>query len=875
MEQIPYIRKWSLLSGTIMFIVFGIIFGSNVYLYLQAKSEKESWEEYANNSVNISENISRLKRSIGYGGFIHHFKNYLLRKEQRYAIASAHDLLEAKKIIEELRKDPYLIGKSKEIEVISQTFENYARSLDFSIRNINEISTSTLDDKVRVDDRLAFDAFDEIIETAQNNLDIRLNDSLAATKKLEITIWISSIFSLTILFAAAFIVSLIRKNERNMINLKNAYDYANELIKDLKYSEAKFSEFDQGTSEWFWEQDQDLRFTSITNAHPLKVSLEDGTENYQSVIGKRREDTVDEDIDTPKWRDHFEDLKNHRPFRNFSFKFRRADGTPAYVSISGSPVFNENGEFLGYRGTGRDVTEDRTKTSALLLAEERLRVAFEAVTCGIIVINREAIIQSVNPQVQKMFGYTDNEMLGNNVSMLMSGDHAAHHDRYISNYIETGDAKIIGLGREVSGTRKDGSEFPLFLGIGEMNLDGNRQFIASLTDLTTQRHIEHQLRRAQKMDAMGQLTGGLAHDFNNLLGIIIGNLELAQRKAADIPAINRNLEKALAAAGRGTNLTRRLLNFSRQTPTDLSAVDLNEVVSEFRNLAAQSVLGQTELQIHLDPSAPEVLCNQSDLEDALLNISINARDAMPDGGRFIIETGSHEISPNDALAAAGLAPGHYGTLTLSDTGIGMPPEIQERIFEPFFTTKAAGKGTGLGMPMVYGFVQRSKGHVAIYSEQGLGTTIRLYLPVAEEIRGETNPDLTDASKTALPIGTEKILIVDDEAGLREIAETALSELGYRTAIAENGDVALSILQSTPDIDLLFTDLVMPGSINGLQLAETILKERPDLKVLLTSGFSGQIMNKESAERWAGALLSKPYTNAQLAQAIRSKLDEDP
>lgn len=652
------------------------------------------------------------------------------------------------------------------------------------------------------------------------------------------------------------------------------YNRTSRIIDQLKDSEIKFAEFAQGTSEWFWQQDSDLRFTSITNAHPLKVSSEGGAVEYQSVIGKRREDTVDEDTDTPKWHSHFDDLKNHRAFRNFAFKFLRADGAPAYVSISGSPVFNKKGKFLGYRGTGRDLTEDREKTSALLLAEERLRVAFEAVTCGIIIIDREGMIKSVNPQARQMFGYTETEMLGGNVSMLMSGDHAAYHDRYITNYIETGDAKIIGIGREVSGSRKDGSEFPLFLGIGEMNLDGDRQFIASLTDLTTQRNIEFQLRRAQKMDAMGQLTGGLAHDFNSLLGIIVGNLELAQRKAADIPAIARNLDRALTAAGRGTNLTRRLLNFSRQTPTDLSVVDLNEVVSEFRNLAAQSVLGQTELQIYLDPSAPEVLCNQSDLEDALLNISINARDAMPDGGRLIIETGTYEVSPEETLVAAGLAPGHYATLTLSDTGIGMSPEIQERIFEPFFTTKAAGKGTGLGMPMIYGFVQRSNGHVAIYSEQGLGTTIRLYLPVAEEIRRETVTDLTDASKTALPRGTEKILIVDDEAGLREIAEATLSELGYRTAMAENGDVALRILRSIPDIDLLFTDLVMPGSINGLQLAETIQKERPDLKVLLTSGFSGQIMDKESAGRWVGSLLSKPYTNAKLAQAIRSKLDQD-
>ena len=406
-----------------------------------------------------------------------------------------------------------------------------------------------------------------------------------------------------------------------------------------------------------------------------------------------------------------------------------------------------------------------------------------------------------------------------------------------------------------------------------MLINDTPQFIYSVTDLTVQRKTEEQLRRVQKMDAIVQLTGGIAHDFNNLLGIIIGNLELGKRKAQGIPPLASNLDKALTAAGRGTNITRRLLSFSRQTPSKVSIVDLNSVVRWFKDLTDQSVLGSTELQLRFDPDEPKIVCNQSDLEDALLNLALNARDAMPEGGRLIIETGQCQVGSGDKMVVAGLLPGRYGVLTISDSGMGMPPKIQERIFVPFFTTKSTGKGTGLGLPMVYGFVKQSKGHISVYSEEGLGTTFRLYLPISEEFDHTGTLEREGASSLAIPEGRETILIVDDEIGLRELAQVILSGLGYRTLLASNGEDSMAIVRSTPDIDLVFTDLVMPGSINGLQLAHSIMDEYPNTKILMASGFTGQIMDSETAAQWSESILAKPYSESGLANAIRAKLDK--
>lgn len=497
--------------------------------------------------------------------------------------------------------------------------------------------------------------------------------------------------------------------------------------------------------------------------------------------------------------------------------------------------------------------------------------AFEAASSGLMIVDVDGGLVNSNANIRNIFGFSNKEQpfSGGDFVFSLTEDHK-------SEKVSLTELRRLIASRqqvELFIHRQDSSVIPALVGVSEMLINDTPQFIYSVTDLTVQRKTEEQLRRVQKMDAIVQLTGGIAHDFNNLLGIIIGNLELGKRKAKGIPPLASNLDKALTAAGRGTNITRRLLSFSRQTPSEVSIVDLNSVVRWFKDLTDQSVLGSTELQLRFDPDGPKVVCNQSDLEDALLNLALNARDAMPEGGRLITETGQCQVGSGDKLVVAGLLPGRYGVLTISDSGMGMPPKIQERIFEPFFTTKSTGKGTGLGLPMVYGFVKQSKGHISVYSEEGLGTTFRLYLPISEEFDHTGTLESEGANSLAIPEGRETILIVDDEIGLRELAQVILSGLGYRTLLASNGEEAMAIVRSTPDIDLVFTDLVMPGSINGLQLAHSIMDEYPNTKILMASGFTGQIMDSETAAQWSESILAKPYSESGLANAIRAKLDK--
>lgn len=497
--------------------------------------------------------------------------------------------------------------------------------------------------------------------------------------------------------------------------------------------------------------------------------------------------------------------------------------------------------------------------------------AFEAASSGLMIVDVDGGLVNSNANIRNIFGFLNKTqpISGADFVFSLTEDHKSEKISLteLRRLIEAGQQVEIFIHRQ------DSSVIPALVGVSEMLINDTPQFIYSVTDLTVQRKTEEQLRRMQKMDAIVQLTGGIAHDFNNLLGIIIGNLELGKRKAQGIPPLASNLDKALKAAGRGTNITRRLLSFSRQTPSELSIIDLNSIVRWFKDLTDQSVLGSTELQLRFDPDEPKIVCNQSDLEDALLNLALNARDAMPEGGRLIIETGQCQVGSGDKLVVAGLLPGRYGVLTISDTGMGMPPKIQDRIFEPFFTTKSTGKGTGLGLPMVYGFVKQSKGHISVYSEEGLGTTFRLYLPISEEFDHTGTLESEGASSSAIPEGRETILIVDDEIGLRELAQVILSSLGYRTLLASNGEEAMAIVRSTPDIDLVFTDLVMPGSINGLQLAHSIKEEYPNTKILMASGFTGQIMDSETAAQWSQSILAKPYSKSGLANAIRAKLDK--
>jgi signal transduction histidine kinase len=387
--------------------------------------------------------------------------------------------------------------------------------------------------------------------------------------------------------------------------------------------------------------------------------------------------------------------------------------------------------------------------------------------------------------------------------------------------------------------------------------------LALTEDITRQKRAEAELRQAQKMDAIGQLTGGIAHDFNNLLGVIIGNVEFLMESAHD--TVQAEMAKEiLDSALSGADLTRRLLAFARRQPMQPRLIDLNAYlpnhIAIVRRLLGESVTISADLAQELWHTRAD----PSQVGDALLNLAINARDAMPDGGTIVIRTANVHL--RDGQDAA-MKPGSYVVLSVTDTGIGMAPELQERVVEPFFTTKAPGCGSGLGLSMVFGFAKQSGGNLVIESDPGRGTTVRLYLPRA---MGQEAPLTDEDDRASLPRGTESILVVDDKPEMRAVACRHLASLGYRVSEAENGPAALKMLRQREAFDLLFTDVVMPEGMTGHQLAKAARHISPRLKVLFTTGYSHS--GPDTQLRTGKDTILKPYRRQQSATAVRAALE---
>jgi PAS domain S-box-containing protein len=379
------------------------------------------------------------------------------------------------------------------------------------------------------------------------------------------------------------------------------------------------------------------------------------------------------------------------------------------------------------------------------------------------------------------------------------------------------------------------------------------------------RLMQEQLHQSQKMESVGQLTGGIAHDFNNLLMVVSGNLELIE-EAADNGSVRQFAAAARRATDRGAKLTAQLLAFSRQQRLSPKLVNANELISEFEGLIRQAVGGACEVKLRTDE--PPWLCHIDPplLETALLNLALNGRDAMPNGGVLKIETRNVIL---DEGAVAGCLPGSYVKVSVTDTGCGMPPEIRDRVFEPFFTTKEVGKGTGLGLSMVYGFVRQSGGHIAVESAPGAGTTVALYLPKATQ---KPDAEVEAVQTQAIPGGSERILVVEDNEDILEVTSAMLTTFGYRVLCARNGAEAIQMLQSGQEFDLLFSDVVMPNGMNGVELAGEARRLSKGIKILLTSGYAGDVLQRHQAVD-EFPIIDKPYRLADLARRLRSSLHE--
>ena len=499
------------------------------------------------------------------------------------------------------------------------------------------------------------------------------------------------------------------------------------------------------------------------------------------------------------------------------------------------------------------------------LAEQKFALDQHAIVA---ITDVEGTITYANDRFCKLSGYSEDELIGQNHRLLNSGDkdQAEWQEMY----------RVLNSGQVwhdiVRNMAKDGHFYWVDTTIVPfMGKDNKpRSYIAIRTDITESKKSEQALRRSQKMDALGQLTGGIAHDFNNILNIILGNLELLNKQIPDDEKARQRVQNIHKSTMRAAELTRQLLSFSRHQAENVTTTNINQLIKEMGNLIAHSVTPQVEIEWHLANDLWSTEIAPGDFEDSLLNLVINARDALSGSGWLSIETVNTTLDDNYCENNPDIEPGDYVQLKISDCGEGMAVEQLEHIFEPFYTTKEQGKGTGLGLAMVFGFIQRSKGHINVESEQGLGTTFRLYLPRSNEaIR--TVAVSTEVAKEVLAEGNETILVVDDEEALLELAEESLLDLGYRVLTAGNGQQALDVLTRESSIDLMISDVIMPGGINGYELAERVTADYPELKVLLASGYTEKITTSENHKRFSLNLLAKPYSQVELAQKVRLTL----
>jgi PAS domain S-box-containing protein len=554
--------------------------------------------------------------------------------------------------------------------------------------------------------------------------------------------------------------------------------------------------------------------------------------------------------------------------RDHSLEYRvlAADGRQVWLHDTIHVVLDAKGRPIQLRGVAIDSTKGKLAEAERML----LMTAIEQSADGIVITDAQGTIQYVNPAFSRVSGYSREEALGKNPRILKSGMHDEAYYRKLWTTILGGEI----WQDEITNRRNDGSLYPEQMTITPVRDQRGEitHFIAIKTEVTERKRLEQQLRQAQKMEAVGRLAGGVAHDFNNLLTIISGYGGLLLEHPGTIEPLRGYVNEIKNASGRAASLTRQLLAFSRQQVLAPRVLGLNAVVANIENMLKRLIGEDIDLVTILGESLWPVKADPGQLEQVLLNLAVNARDAMPNGGVLTIETANVEMDSTSAQSHIPLLPGPYVLLAFNDTGIGMDAETQARIFDPFFTTKEKGKGTGLGLATVYGIVKQSGGYIWVYSEVGKGTTFKIYLPRTEDEVDESGPGQSGFKAQQ---GTETLLLVEDEEAVRALVRNILKQKGYRVLEASRGDEALELAeQYWGPIDLLVTDVVMP-QMSGRELARRLADLHPQIKVLYISGYADNAVWYQGGLNSGGAFLQKPFSPEALAHKVREALGSPP
>ncbi|WP_371416698.1 PAS domain-containing protein [Caulobacter sp. S45] len=560
------------------------------------------------------------------------------------------------------------------------------------------------------------------------------------------------------------------------------------------------------------------------------------------------------------------------------FRLRRADGAYHWHIARALPIRGPDGKIDRWIGTNTDIEDQKATAQALaeLNATLEQQVAqrtaelnrvWENAQDLLIVIDPEGRFHAVSPSVKAILGYDPEDLIGRPLFEIVvpedqsatqgAVDQALHLTPFENRYLH----------------KEGGYRWLSWIAAPEGGLiyATGRHITAEKEAALELAATQEALRQSQKMEAVGQLTGGIAHDFNNMLAVVIGSLDLLRRRIGEGDArARRYADAATDGARRAALLTQRLLAFSRQQPLQPKPIDLNHLVAGMSDLLRHSLGAEVRLETVLAGGLWRTHADPNQLENVILNLAVNGRDAMPEGGRLTIETQTAHLDARYAAAHLGVPAGQYVMVAVSDSGSGMPPDVIAKAFDPFFTTKAVGKGTGLGLSQVYGFVKQSGGHVKIYSEPGEGTTVKIYLPRLVGQQQETDNESTNHE---LPLGDdlEVVLVVEDEAAVRQFSVDALTELGYRVLEADSAAAALRLLDGHPEIVVMFTDVIMPD-VNGRKLADEALRRRPDLKVLFTTGYTRNAVVHNGVLDPGVELLGKPFTIEELAAKMRDVLD---